>query len=120
MIRFYKVLLTTGVAGLFIIGCQSVDAPRNSETTLQPSLFVEVGRITLVDLNSATAVLRLLNSKQELPPLLYSRDLKNKLSSRMKVTGLVTGLSVGLSILEGTPVVGESVVMERIILEIPH
>ena len=80
--------------------------------SVEPSPFVVVGTVTLVHMDSATAVVRLFYGDTLLDQALYSRSSQLEITSQLRPTGLRTGRSVGVVIRRGLPTLGEEVVIQ--------
>lgn len=100
---------------MLFFGCDStqtigsLDAPR-----LDPSPFIRIGKITHIDLRSATVVVLLDRNNTTLPEDLFVRDNRLDVIAKLRPTGIRTGKSVGMVLVQGNPKIGQEVVMNSI------
>jgi len=73
-----------------------------------------VGKVTQIDKESATVIVRLTKKRSELPQELFVRNRQFIITAHLRPSGVRTGLSVGTILLRGDPKPGEEV-YERII-----
>ena len=116
-------LPSLAATGIFLSGCGTTLPPSGEweDGGVEPSPFLVVGTVTLVDKDTATAVVRLFDVHTQLSQPLYSRtpqlDFTAQLrptdfTAQLRPTGLRTGRSVGVVIRRGAPAPGEEVVVQ--------
>ena len=107
-------LPSLAATGIFLSGCGTALPPSGEweDHGVEPSPFLVVGTVTLVDNDTATAVVRLFDADTRLSQPLYSRTPQLDFTAQLRPTGLRTGRSVGVVIRRGSPSPGEEVVVE--------
>ncbi|MBC9867224.1 MAG: hypothetical protein F7O42_04970 [Opitutae bacterium] len=107
-------LPSLAATGMFLSGCGTTLPPSGEwkDLRVEPSPFLAVGTVTLVDKDTATAVVRLFDVHTQLSQPLYSRTPQLDFTAQLRPTGLRTGRSVGVVIRRGAPAPGEEVVVQ--------
>ena len=107
-------LPSLAATGIFLSGCGTASPPSGEweDRGVEPSPFLVVGTVTLVDKDTATAVVRLFDVHTQLSQPLYSRTPQLDFTAQLRPTGLRTGRSVGVVIRRGAPAPGEEVVVQ--------